>query len=228
MSNSTKKHPSARKPPPALSVAFWRWLVLGVILSVAALLTDVFGLSAFLPTSIRGHFQIAVLVFACIVYPVWAIGLVWRAGRESRILARWSSRLGAIFIWFVSILLGLGYVTSSHRHDYGTRARVFNGVTLLHPHRTAVENACREKALRSGMSAADMGLEGSPNVESPIIRSVTIEVANEANAKVVIVFKAIGDVVSEGDTVIYSGTCGSDGMTWENGGTVPAPYRPKW
>lgn len=50
---------------------------------------------------------------------------------------------------------------------------------------------------------------------------------DEQVAEVVITYHAIGQAVEEGQTVVYVGTCGVDGVSWRLSGSVPEKFLPR-
>ncbi len=60
-------------------------------------------------------------------------------------------------------------------------------------------------------------------------------VDSETSAKVTLTMKEIRHgrwplrevVIHAGETLIYTGTCGDKGMSWEPSGTIPSAYLPR-
>ena len=59
------------------------------------------------------------------------------------------------------------------------------------------------------------------------ISAVAVVGASATAATVTATMKAIGSNVTAGDTIIYTATCGSSGVTWVISGTINAKYLPK-
>ena len=114
-----------------------------------------------------------------------------------------------------------------HYNDYETRAKIQEGVNLSNPVRTALGIACSETDLLPGMSNYELGLVAPGEYNATHTHSVDAFVDEPDTGRVVVVFKAIGNDVEEGQTVVYHGVCDEAGMRWTITGSVPAGFRPK-
>ena len=137
-----------------------------------------------------------------------------------------SARLGRALLMMV-LFFGLGISESSALSEYTVRAKIQEGVNLSNPHRTAIGIECSEETLRPGMPMTELGLVAPSEYNGTFVESVTATVESKKRAMVVISYKEIGRVVRRGDIVVYFGTCGPSGTTWEISGTLPRRYWPK-
>ena len=117
------------------------------------------------------------------------------------------------------ILLFAGHDESTHERSY-----VGEGPDISSPHREAVKRACLEGTLAPGQGNEKLGLRAPQDYYGKFVRSAKTEVESETKVTVTIVYKAIGNLVSDGDLLILTGTCGPDGISWESGGTVAKKF----
>lgn len=136
------------------------------------------------------------------------------------------ARYGSALLMTV-ILFGLGVSDSSASSVFTLRGKVQEGVNLSNPHRTAIGIVCSEQTLRPGMPNTELGLEAPSEYHGTYVESVAVKVESKKRAMIVISYKEIGSVVRRGDIIVYFGTCGPSGTTWEIGGTLPKPYWPR-
>lgn len=133
----------------------------------------------------------------------------------------------AVFIALIGLLIKI-----SAPHDYDrTYGKIQEGVALSNPHRTAIGIACVEETLGAGLPTDELGLAAPSEYQGTYVNSVSAEVESDTKARVVIVYKQIGRehvVIQDGATVVYTGTCGPTGISWEISGTVPKKYLPKY
>ena len=111
--------------------------------------------------------------------------------------------------------------------DYTVRAKIQEGVNLSNPHRTVLDNACREATLEEGMDNAALGLAASTDYSGKYSSEAALNVSSDTEAMVTVTLKSIGSAVDEGDTVVYTGKCGSGRMIWTIDGTVASKFLPK-
>lgn len=110
--------------------------------------------------------------------------------------------------------------------DYTIKAKVQEGVALSSSHRTAVRIACQENSLQQDQPGQNLNFARPTDYSGTYVNSVVIEVRGTNKAEVVISYKAIGSVINEGETVVYSGSCKDGEITWTVGGTIPEKYLP--
>ena len=126
----------------------------------------------------------------------------------------------------VPIIAILAAIALPAYQDYTVRTKVSEGVSVSAPARSALGISCSEGTLASA-SAANLGfatssgawkyaggvdISGTPTASSVILR---------------ITYLAIGTQVAANANIDYTGTCGSAGLTWAVGGTMPTKYLPK-
>ena len=131
----------------------------------------------------------------------------------------------------VAIIGILAAIAIPAYQDYTVRARVQEGVNLSSPARTALGIACSEADLANQTNEDLLGLPTSTvyAVNSNIVARVAAAGTNSTSGTVTITFKSIGAAVVSGDQVLYTGLCGSGGMTWTISalGDFPAKFKPK-
>ena len=136
----------------------------------------------------------------------------------------------------VAIIGILAAIAIPAYQDYTVRARVQEGTNLSNPARTALGIACSEADLSNQTGVFTLGLPTSTvyGVNSAIVSGITAAGTNSTTGTVLITFKQIGNnAVALNDNVLYTGTCGSGGMTWTvtigpgNGAGFPAKFLPK-
>ncbi len=127
----------------------------------------------------------------------------------------------------VAIIGILAAVAIPAYQDYTVKAKVSEGINLSEPGRTALGIACSEATLASATTNTDYELEAASSYAGTYVTSVAVAGTSTTAATATIAYGAIGSAVSSGQTVIYTGTCGTGSMTWAITGTVAAKYRPK-
>ena len=110
--------------------------------------------------------------------------------------------------------------------DHVVRTKVREAADRANPLRTALGIACSEGTL-SGASNASLGLEPAAAYSGSYAREIAAVGAGPTEGSVTITLEPIDGVVQEGQTIIYTGVCGADGMSWIVTGTVLPKYLPK-
>jgi type IV pilus assembly protein PilA len=123
----------------------------------------------------------------------------------------------------VAIVGILAAVALPAYQDYTVKAKVSEALTASDAHRTALAVACSDTTLSSA-TLASLNLS---TLSTTNIGSIGIDTVSATGARVVITMKAIGSVISATDTITYTGTCSSSGMTWALSGSVNSKYLPK-
>jgi len=128
----------------------------------------------------------------------------------------------------VAIIGILAAVALPAYQNYTVRAKVQEAVSLSDPARTAVGEACSEQTLGQGNDLnVSLGLPAATDISGNYVSEVEVDSANASQGKVTITMKAIGNEVHSGDTIVYTGTCGTAGLTWSVDGTIDHKYLPK-
>jgi len=127
----------------------------------------------------------------------------------------------------VAIIGILASVAIPAYQDYTIRAKIQDGVSISSPHRMAIGLACSDSSLAVGLSLTDLGLSAATAYSSKYITSVAAAGVSATAGTVSIVFKSIGNLISAGDTVVYTASCSPGGTVWSVSGSVPAKFYPK-
>jgi type IV pilus assembly protein PilA len=126
----------------------------------------------------------------------------------------------------VAIIGILAAVAIPAYQDYTVKAKVQEGINISNPHRTALGIACSEGNL-NGADHTSMGLATAASYVSNYVVSSAAGGDSTTTGTVTITMKAIGSAIAQGQTIIYTGTCGAGGITWTVGGNLPSKFRPK-
>ncbi len=138
-----------------------------------------------------------------------------------------------IVLMIVVAIIGiLAAVAIPAYQDYTVRAKIQEAVNLSNPHRTSLGIACSEGALvtPSGGGATqttDLGLAGMTAYKGKYTSNIQAVGVNTTSGSVTLVMKQIGNAVTLGQTIIYTGTCTPGGMTWGVTGTIAPKFLPK-
>ena len=131
----------------------------------------------------------------------------------------------------VAIIGILAAVAIPAYQDYTVRAKVQEAVNLSNPHRTSLGIACSEGALEVNGTAAtqqtDLGLAGPTAYGAKYTSAISANGVNTTSGTVTLTMKQIGNSITAGSTIIYTGTCTPGGMTWSVSGTVATKFWPK-
>ncbi|MEX1199836.1 MAG: prepilin-type N-terminal cleavage/methylation domain-containing protein [Methylophaga sp.] len=133
----------------------------------------------------------------------------------------------------VAIIGILAAIALPAYQDYTVRAKVQEGTSLSASSRTALGIACSEATLSASTENSNLGLPDPTDyaVNSQYVQSITTDGVDASQATVTIAYEAIGNQVTAGQTVIYTGNCDSTGMNWSvpdgnAGGTISDKYKP--
>lgn len=119
----------------------------------------------------------------------------------------------------VAIIGILAAVAIPAYQDYTVKAKVQEGVSLASPAMTAVGVACSDGSLTSATNAT-LGLQTATTYAGKYITGVTVTGdATGATATIAIPYNtAINDPLVKSQTLTYTGTCGTGGLSWSAAG----------
>ncbi|MCM2296102.1 MAG: pilin [Rhodoferax sp.] len=103
-------------------------------------------------------------------------------------------------------------------------------MSLSSPARTSLGVACSEATLASGITHASLGLPDAADIKGKYTKQVLAAATSASEATVTIQMLAIGSAITDGQDIVYKGTCGVAGMTWEidaGASEVADKYLPK-
>jgi len=133
-----------------------------------------------------------------------------------------------IVVAIIGILAAVGIPAYQ---DYTAKARVSEGPSLATPAMTALGVACSDGTLaekNTSLTHDDLGLPAATAIKGKFVKTVTAAGVSTTSATVTIVYAAGIPGVSDGDNLVYTGTCAAgSGLTWSIAGTVPARLQPK-
>ncbi|MDX1434758.1 MAG: pilin [Gammaproteobacteria bacterium] len=131
----------------------------------------------------------------------------------------------------VAIIGILAAVAIPAYQDYTVRAKIQEAVNLSNPHRTSLGIACSEGALVTpgggGANHTDLGLADYTSYSGKYTTTIQASGNNTTSGTVILTMKTIGNAVTAGQRITYTGTCTPGGMTWQVSGTVLPKYLPK-
>lgn len=110
--------------------------------------------------------------------------------------------------------------------DSMARKAVREAVDIANPVRAALGIACSQGTL-SGADNESLGLSSADSYAGDATRSIAAVGKSAAEGVVTIVLNGAGGKIDDGQTIVYTGACGADGMSWTVTGDVPAKYMPK-
>ena len=131
----------------------------------------------------------------------------------------------------VAIIGILAAVAIPAYQDYTVKAKIQEAVNLSSPHRAALGIACNMGELVVGGAGAtqmtDLGLAAPTTYNAKYTTTIAAVGITTTSGTVTLAMKPIGNAVTAGQTIIYTGTCTTGGMTWTVSGTVAPKFRPK-
>jgi type IV pilus assembly protein PilA len=119
----------------------------------------------------------------------------------------------------VAIIGILAAVALPAYQDYTTKAKVQEGVSLASPAMTAVGIACSDGTLVNATNST-LGLQAATAYAGKYVTSVTAagDTAGTTPTVSVVYNSAITDSLVSGQTLTYTGKCGTGGLTWAAAG----------
>ncbi len=131
----------------------------------------------------------------------------------------------------VAIIGILAAVAIPAYQDYTVRAKVQESVNLSNPARTSLGIACSEGALRVGgvnaTQQTDLGLAAPTEYNAKYTSTITAVGTSISNGTVVLELRQIGNSITSGSTITYTGSCGPGGMQWVITGDIASKFWPK-
>ncbi len=127
----------------------------------------------------------------------------------------------------VAIIGILAAVAIPAYQDYTVRAKIQEAVNLSNPHRTSLGIACSEGSLETATQITDLGLSGPTAYGDKYTSQIAAAGQTSTSGTVTLTMLQIGNVVTLGQTIIYTGTCSPGGLSWTVSGTIAPKFRPK-
>ena len=131
----------------------------------------------------------------------------------------------------VAIIGILAAVAIPAYQDYTVRAKIQEAVNLSNPHRTSLGIACSEGSLATPGGGATqqtvLGLAHPTAYGAKYTSQIAAVGITTTSGTVTLTMKQIGNSITAGSTIIYTGTCTPGGMTWGVSGTIPTKFWPK-
>ena len=125
----------------------------------------------------------------------------------------------------VAIVGVLASVAIPAWQDYTMRERVGVAAAVANPARAALGIACSKGNL-SGADNASLGLAPGDAYSGEFTKKVVASGVSATEGIVTVTLRSIGGSVEDDGQIVYTGTCGADGMRWTMGGDVPPEYLP--
>jgi type IV pilus assembly protein PilA len=125
----------------------------------------------------------------------------------------------------VAIIGILAAIALPAYQDYTTRSKISEAVSVSAPARTAMAIACSDGTLATSTDAI-LGFPAA-NANWKYTGAVAGSGYAATGAVVTATLLAIPPSIAAGETVTWTGTCNTAGMTWVIGGTVAAKFYPK-
>ena len=110
--------------------------------------------------------------------------------------------------------------------DYTVREKVRAAVDLASPARAALGIACSKGEL-AGADNLSLGLAPGHTHSGEYTSNVAAAGHDSTTGTVTVTLRSIGAVIDDGRQIVYTGTCGVDGIRWTVTGDVPPEYLPK-
>lgn len=109
--------------------------------------------------------------------------------------------------------------------DYTVKAKVSEATSVTAPARTAMGIACSEDSLATATDAT-LGFP-TANAQWKYVTAVAGSGYAATGAVITATMAAIGNSVTAGQTIVWTGSCTTSGMTWAVSGTVASKFWPK-
>jgi len=112
-------------------------------------------------------------------------------------------------------------------HDYTVRERMQKDVNISNAYRAALQISCAKGEFRPGLPDVKRTLGDPQQYTSEYVESITVVDLSQQIAEITVTYRAIGNAITAGQTVIFIGTCRDAVVDWEVAGTVAEKFRPR-
>ncbi|MGN8158834.1 pilin [Salinisphaera sp. SWV1] len=125
----------------------------------------------------------------------------------------------------VAIIGILAAIAIPQYQDYTTRAKMSEAISFASAAKTSVSEYYETQG-KMPPDATTAAIDVTPS-NTKYVKSVAYAQTNANKATITVAMNAIGNGVTDGETVVFTGTGDTSGVTWSCGaGTVPVKFLP--